>query len=417
MTIAGLVFVGLFWVAPRVSVDKQGLTAVIVFGLAMRVLFFGSTPISEDDWYRYLWDGAAVSHGVNPYAHAPAIVSQDPPDDSTLQTEDASLQQLRIIGEQHTEYLSRINYPYVSTIYPPLAQISFAAAHMIRPFSLDAWRFVLLIADCAALLLLITALNITGRSQLWSLLYWWNPIVIVTTFNAGHMDVLLAPFLLGAVLLVLKNRPYWAATALAGAVGVKFWPLILAPILFAKWTAQPFKLIRIASLVTALSLALTAPMLLSLDLSHSGLAAYAQSWERNAFLFPLIASGMDAIIVDGDFWARVFVALVVCGGVLGAAAYVKFCSGDIMPALLFATAILLFLSPTGYPWYFVWVAMFLPFAPSIGISALAATLPVYYLRFPLQETGFESVFNTYLVPIEFLIPLGVILWERLRARA
>ena len=417
MAAAGCAFMFLFRILPGLSTARAVLTAAFLAGVVMRLVFFGSTPISEDDWNRYLWDGAAVAHGVNPYAYPPAdAFSQDLLGAPAASAQSRDLEALREIGRAHPDTLSRINYPYVSTIYPPLAQLGFAAAYWISPFNLDAWRLVLLAADAAGFALLMATLGAVGRNRLWALLYWWNPIVIVTTFNAGHMDVLLAPFILGAVLLVLRGRPHWAAVSLAAAAGVKFWPVILAPVLFGRWLGRPLKLVRIALLFIVVAGLFTAPMLLSLDISHSGLAAYAQSWERNAFLFPLIASGLDALGADGGVWARMLVAGAVCSVVLAMGLYVKSDRGDMVPSMFVATALLFFLSPTGFPWYFVWVAMLLPFAPSFGVGLLTVTLPLYYTRFPLQENGLEGLYATYFVPVQFLLPLSFIVWAVWRAQ-
>lgn len=412
MAAAGCAYMVLFRVLPRLSKARTVLTAAFVVGVLMRLVFFGSAPVSEDDWHRYLWDGAAVAHGVDPYAYPPAdAFSQDLLGAPAAPAQSADLAALREIGRAHPDTLSRINYPYVSTIYPPLAQLGFAAAYMVAPFNLDAWRVVLLTADVAGFFLLVAALGAVRRNRLWALLYWWNPIVIVTTFNAGHMDVLLAPFILGAVLLVLKGRLYWAAVSLAAAAGIKFWPVILAPVLFGRLLDHPFKLVRVALVFIVAASVFIAPMLLSLDVGHSGLAAYAQSWERNAFLFPLIVSGVDALGADGGLWARVFVASAVCGMVLVMSFHVRADSDKMIPSLFIATTLLFFFSPTGFPWYFVWVAILLPIAPSFGVGLLTMTLSLYYLRFPLQENGLEGLYADYLVPAQFLLPLSVIAWR------
>ena len=47
------------------------LGVVILTGLALRLIMIPSVPALEDDVYRYLWDGAVVATGHNPYAVAP----------------------------------------------------------------------------------------------------------------------------------------------------------------------------------------------------------------------------------------------------------------------------------------------------------------------------------------------------------
>ena len=39
-----------------------------------RLILIPSTPIQEDDIYRYLWDGRVVAEGVSPYLYSPVDV-------------------------------------------------------------------------------------------------------------------------------------------------------------------------------------------------------------------------------------------------------------------------------------------------------------------------------------------------------
>jgi len=415
MMISGLCFLFLFFVIARIKLNSRVLFISITAGVVFRLLFFGSTPVYEDDWHRYLWDGAAVSAGVNPYIYAPAdAVMVDGFGTAVPLSDDAGLRRLQELGRDHPVVLDRINYPFISTIYPPLAQLGFAAAHQIKPFSLDAWRGVLLAADVATIFVLLAALKAAGRNRLWALLYWWNPVAIVAAFNAGHMDVLMAPFLLGALLLVQKQRPLSAAVCLAAAAGVKFWPLVLAPVLFRQWRKSPHILVATGGILLAATALFLAPMILSLEWDRSGLNAYAQSWRRNAFIFPLIAGGLDFLTADGDLWARAFVALAVGGASIWLGLRGANDNERLGPSLLFVAGLLFFLSPTGYPWYVIWLLLFMPFSPSLGIGALTVTIPFYYMRYYLEAHGRSEFFDIVIVPIEFLIPLGVLLLERAR---
>ncbi|HEV8694165.1 MAG TPA: hypothetical protein VGQ93_08300, partial [Lysobacter sp.] len=57
----------------RATEQRSGALFAWVFavGVLMRLAMLPSAPILEDDFHRYLWDGAVVSRGMNPYAHAP----------------------------------------------------------------------------------------------------------------------------------------------------------------------------------------------------------------------------------------------------------------------------------------------------------------------------------------------------------
>ena len=416
MTAAGAAYLFLFFILPHLRGRKILLAGALIVGLAVRALFFGSTPIYEDDWYRYLWDGAMVNAGVNPYSFPPADVFPLTPLSEAPPLDHPRADDILAVASQNDHYPERVAYPYLSTIYPPVAQMFFAIAQKVRPFDLDGWRAVLLGVDMLGVAILLALLVHWRRSPFWALLYWWNPLLAVSAFNAGHMDILLTPFIAGAMLLTALNKPRIAAAALAGAAGVKFWPAMLAPILFRQWRRDPKTLAAIAGVFIAALIVVLGPMIAGLEPRTSGLAAYANDWLRNAFLFPLMTAVFETFSVDGDLYARGAVAMIT----LGVIAYyalawrwrVKEPPADISMArhMLIAAAVLFFLSPTGYAWYAAWLFLFLPFAPFFGVGVLTLCLPIYYLRFYFENAGRGDIFNTYLTPIEFGAPLAVIAW-------
>lgn len=410
LSVAGAVYCLLFKLIAGAGPDHRAMTTVLAGGLLFRLLHFGATPVLEDDWRRYLWDGAVIAHGVDPYAYAPARAA---PRDFTgavkPPTDDPALVRLRALALKHHDAFAKINYPYVATVYPPLAEAAFAAAAKLRPFSLDAWRLVMLAADVAAFWLLTRALAAAGRAPLWAALYWWCPLTIFATYNMGHMDVLLAPFLAAATLSTQKNRPVGAAAALAGAVAVKLWPLILAPVFFSAWRGR-WRTLALAVLVLGvMTLTLLAPMLAHVSAPEAGLAAYANRWRRFSAVFPVLAAVFGAVSDDGDLLARLFVAGVV--------AALSFALGyfnrirNIAPArAALAVALALYvLSPTGYPWYALWFVVFTPFAPSVLVGVLTATLPLYLMRFYLLDAGRPWLADTLLPTLAFGVPGAIFL--------
>ena len=84
------------------------------------------------------------------------------------------------------------------------------------------------------------------------------------------------------------------------------------------------------------------------------------------------------------------------------------------------TAAFVFLSPTGYPWYFIWFFMFLPFAlqhwSARGLALLSVGAAAYYARFKIGEAGHYDIYSNVLVPLEFGIPLLVLTWDGLKAK-
>lgn len=401
----------------------------ILLGLALvfRGLFLGSTPIYEDDWNRYLWDGLVVSEGMNPYEFSPRQIYDG--------GADPRLGELRQLSLDHTDPLARINNPGLTTIYPPVAQGAFAAAASLAPASLDALRAFYLLIEAITFLLMIWALRLYGRSPMWALLYAFNPLLIYASFNAAHMDILLCPFLLLVIgcqrvatrdfdlPMVGKKRSatFLAGLGLVGAIGVKLWPLVVAPVVFRRtMTRRPLTWIGVAIWVVLLSAALLYPMLHALGQngSTSGLRSYSEEWRLGSFVFPWLERVIGLFVFDPlspGRVARIAVAAVVTLTSLWFCFFRRGTDGRALPLhLLIVTLMLLFLSPTGYPWYLVWALVFLPFAPLYGVALLSVLLPLYYVRFTFMEQNMTHIYNGWLVPIQFAVPLAVLAVEGFR---
>lgn len=438
MLIAGVVWLALIPLIKKITASPSDkiyiprlLGFTVICGLAFRAMFFGSTPIYEDDWNRYLWDGAAVVQGINPYLYSPQQVIQTPfyptqeeflkaqPSKKYASQAEADLAALSQFSANNNFFVVRINSPAVTTIYPPVAMSVFAAAARIDFLNLDVLRVFFWLTEALTLFLMIKALDLYGRSPLWSALYALNPLIIYSGMNAAHMDVILLPFLL-LVLLWVKRRPVLAAMALSGAAAVKLWPLLLAPIIFRSYIRQPVKLIGLALLTAGLSAALLAPMLLAID-GSSGTGAYAATWQRNTYLFPLID---EAIGRMSGFWgtpARLFIA-AFCAGLSLWLAFMPIFKNksetqlyESLPLhLLLLTFVFFLLSPTGFPWYIIWLFAFFPFVPRYSVGLLTVLLAIYYGRYYLGETNNYGLFTDWLIPFQFGLPLLLFLLELTR---
>ena len=414
-SVMGGVLISFWTLASRLKPSAAALFLIFAVGLIARLMMFTSNPIMEDDWHRYLWDGASVANGIDPYQYAPAEASlSNPLGDKLSLSEDPELRRLQELSEDNKRVHSRINYPYVKTIYPPVAEGAFGMSHIIAPFNLNGWRGVLLGVDLISFVLIIWALGLFGRSYLWVGLYWWNPVVLLEVFNSGHMDGLIIPFLIAALGLVKLNKHGFAVTALAGAAAVKLWPILLAPLLVRKYMFDPKRLIPLALLFCTVTLALTWPQLRYVFTDpDQGLVAYSEGWQRHAFLYSILVEGPFSGFEDAVSSARIFVLMSVSAGALWLAwrntggLSDERGESDMAAGLLAITALLLFLSPTGYPWYQVWLAALIPFAPRLGFLVLTMTAPIYYTRFIF---GDENLFYQWgWVSFAFGVPLILLL--------
>ncbi len=381
------------------------------------IALFDSTPILEDDYYRYLWDGAVTASGMNPYAYAPGMFIEAGEDNDTAPVA------LRELAETSGVVVSRVNHPDLRTIYPPVAQGVFAFAHLLGPWSLVAWRAVLLLFDAATLCMLVMILRALNLPLLWAVVYWWNPVLIKETAGSGHMDIIALPFALGALLLAIRKRNLLAMAPLALAAGAKLWPIALAPLFLRPLISSPRRLALALCVICILCAAMFIPVHAGGLDGESGFTAYGERWEMNDALFMIFVWGgrylMKAVGVDSgpeQLLARVAVALILFA-LVGALARGEIKDGrDLCGKCLFVVAAIFLLSPTQYPWYFIWMLPFLAIRPRPSLLLLTVLLPLYYLRFHFAARDNVGVFDYGIVWLEFAPVWLLLIWEWGRER-
>lgn len=384
--------------------DRRLMIAIVVFGAAMRLTQLHSLPAMEDDWYRYLWDGAVTAHGFNPYSVSP--------DDAQSDAYEPTLQPL---AHQSGVVIERINHPDLRTIYPPLAQAAFALAYVMKPWGLDAWRLVNFAAEAAALAVLLLILKRQSRPSAWAAVYWWNPLAVKELANSAHMDALLLPVVLGALLLAISEHRSAAAAVLAVAAGIKIWPIILIPLVLRPVWADPARLGR-ALLVPAVVLAALAAPVIAAGLDDtSGLLAYATRWQTNSAIFPVVANlFQSAVGAGGAQVARgLFAATLILAIVMIARPPLDGPTDELQRAALIITALIL-LSPAQFPWYLVWVLPLAALFPWRGVFAATALLPLYYASFHFLARDTYPIYRDGLIWLVWL-PIYLAYWLDVRA--
>ncbi|MEZ5817946.1 MAG: glycosyltransferase 87 family protein [Hyphomicrobiaceae bacterium] len=392
----------------RVSGVRAALWLMLATGLAMRLVWWGVPIGIDDDYFRYLWDGAVLASGHNPYAIAPAAVMAG----------DTATSHLATLAARAGPILHGINFPELTTIYPGTAQIAFALAYVVAPLSNDGLRVVFLGADLATLALLVATLREMGRPVLLASLYWLNPLVVWSGFGTIHSEALLAPLLLGTLLCAWRGHDMLSAVLLALAVGVKLWPVLMVPMLARLAHASGRRLLAPAAAFAFVSALLLGPLALSaLSGLRSGLVAYSDHWWTNNAPFSWISYGVYRLS-DGDPLGQRLLRAAVAFAVATLALLVaRKPPLDLRQLLLSATtlaATTFYLAPAQFPWYALW---FLPLAAAVESRPLllaSASLATYYLLLPLANQGAGEVHNYGLA---FLHALPVWAWLAWTARA
>ena len=152
--------------------------------------------------------------GINPYRYVPA---------------NPALTALRDAGSGPTAIFGNINRAETApTIYPPVAQLLFAAIG-VTASSIWTIKGVMLVLDVAAGVFAWRLLRMAGRPEAWVLVWALNPLVMREFAGAGHIDAAALAASAAALLLAVRRRPGWAGVALGVAIMVKLLPAALAP--------------------------------------------------------------------------------------------------------------------------------------------------------------------------------------------
>ncbi len=313
------------------------LTRRILFGAVLfRLILLPSLPIQEIDIYRYLWDGAVVAAGGNPYQASPQQVLTAATNNQA-QSALSPLVMLKNGSAACEEALQRIHYGELITVYPPVSQAVFGLAAKIVPADASLYqrlvtmKIVLTLFDVLTAWAVIAILRSVGHHAGWAMLYAWSPLVCKEFANSGHLDSIAVCLTTTAVLCLLQGRTHhrtrsmqpWSLTSallLGLGVGAKLYPLVLIPVL-ALWTCrlrgmQTGAVYAIVSLICAAGslspMFLTEPVAIKAaprsssetplsaesTPAPSGLATFLSRWEINDLLFLVTVENLRPDSVD-----------------------------------------------------------------------------------------------------------------------
>lgn len=344
-----------FWVL-RKPVEDAGkvLGVILVFAVLFRLIALPGIPLFEDDMHRYLWDGKVWASGINPYFY--------PPDDFFVE----HLRDENWVG---------INFKFVPTIYPPLAQFIFKGAYLLAPNSAVFLKSVFFLFDCGIIGGLVWLLKRRNLPISHVVIYAWNPLIIKEFANSGHLDVVCVFFVVLFCAFVLKDNRVLAAAALGLAILSKLYPLVLLPALLRYFRVRDFAM--------CLGVVLLGYFLFwdAEELVFEGLGTYAKHWEFNDSGF-LGLHSLLALFTDSSYVvAKVLVILGLGGLGLHLASKMQREGADVLYICFVMFGGLLLFSPTVDTWYLTWILPFLCFFPRISWLLLSGTCIMAYCYF------------------------------------
>ena len=384
----------------RLVEGRRALFFFLVLAALLRLLLVPAFPLLSDDVYRFIWDGRLILQGINPFSYPPVYYQEAG----------------RAVPGLDAALFAQLNSPAYFTIYPPLAQATFAAACWLFPHSIAgaalAMKLPLLACEWGSLWLLPRLLLRLGLPEKNALLYALNPLILLEIMGNLHFEGAMIFFFLAGYWLLLRGRWALSAGAMAFSVAAKLLPLLFFPFWLRRlgWRRS----LSYFALLGLGLLALFAPLLSEAFFVGFGnsLELYFRKFEFNGSIYYLLRwvglqwKGFNAIAYIGPLLA----VLVFCGVLLAALLDKRRDWESLPPRLLLAICLYLAFSPTVHPWY-----ASLP----IVLAALSR------FRFPILWSGLiwltyinysYPVYreNLWVVGIEYLAVYAFAAWELLR---
>ena len=89
---------------------------------------------------------------------------------------------------------------------------------------------------------------------------------------------------------------------------------------------------------------------------------------------------------------------------------------DLCRRCLVIVAAAFLLSPTQFPWYFLWMAPLLAIGPNWALLSLTCLMPLYYLRFHFLGRDMVDTFDNGVVWLQFAPVWCLLAWGWWRTR-
>ncbi len=351
----------------------------------------------DQDIWRYLWDGHLLSSGVDPYRHTP-----EEWEDLSF-TNDTAAAEL-FVDPPWSEIFENLAYRENLTVYPPLAQAFFAACHRLAPGSVLLFKSALVVLDLIACWLLYLLLLRLGRRPEEVIFYAWNPLLIKELAGSGHVDALVIPLLLAAVLAMHGGRRKLALAVFGLSVLAKLTPIVLAGLFLRRCRPRQWP-------VLALTVALGyLPFIASWRQILQALSDFGAGWTFNPGIWLLAQNIFERWLPGrGAGWASALwlvSTLLILLWLLR-----RRVAEDRWPRQIYLLlAAFLLLGPTVMPWYLLWA---LPFAVASGARAWPLATGLALLSYLIYIDGVE---RAWWLILEHGLIWGLIGWDAWRWR-
>ncbi|TAE25454.1 MAG: hypothetical protein EAZ92_11810 [Candidatus Kapaibacterium sp.] len=364
-----------------------------------RLLLLPMQPWLSDDAPRYLWDAHVLLQGMNPYLLAP------------------NAPELLPLRGMESALYAVLDYRDISSIYPPLAEMSFVCAvwcgKLVNPAwwaGFVVWKMLLVISEGIGIACVYAVCRRLGFSPSGIVLYCCLPLPALELAGQGHLDGLLAAPL-GIVLYLFalfqkQEKPVFMLScgiglgvAMCGAI--KILPLVMVlPIM--RYLAQKRDVVAFAGFLTACCFGL---IVLCFPLLHDAAILQqfllrarnnALSWQFNGGAYYALCYVAAALHLR-EYWLwmpSAFAALRL--GVIGVVSIFQKTSNEaVFTAILTSLSLVLLFAAKVHTWYFVPLLLVNTLVGWVWLPVLASgsllSYAYYSVQPPREQYGVEML--------------------------
>ncbi len=325
---------------------QQQFQQLLLTGIVARAILLFVPGFTTHDVERYLWDGAVVLSGLDPYTVAP---------------NDAVVSQLRELWPTPAEHAA---YP---TLYPPLALTMFALCALAGPvWGILLWKLVVTAASIATLLIVADLLKRAQQTRHLALIA-LSPLMLLEVGIGAHLDAFSALAISGALWACARARWWLVGVALGLGGCIKLLPIVaLGPLLFAspinRWGAMIGGTLGSVTLIYGSAMAVGFRPI-------GTLGVFFDKWRNGSPINSLLEWSLPAIN---------HTQITVPIAVLAVCYALHRSRKDLKAGLLLILATPLLLSPVVFSWYLLVLVPLFALRPNLFLLLWLTTVPLAY---------------------------------------
>ncbi|MEB8327840.1 polyprenol phosphomannose-dependent alpha 1,6 mannosyltransferase MptB [Flavobacteriaceae bacterium KMM 6897] len=393
---------GLFFLCFKIiQFEKWNFKFLLVAGILFRLAFFMASPNLSQDFYRFIWDGELVSHGLNPYLYTPdELIAQ-----GNLVI--ANAQELHLgMGELSAKHFSN---------YPPLNQLLFAIAAALGGKSIlggiMVMRAIIICADLGILFFGRKLLKHLNRSS--HLIFWYflNPLVIIELTGNLHFEGVMIFLFLTSIYLIAKNKWRWGAVLYSLSILTKLVPLLFLPLFLKHFGFK--KSLVFYSLIGATTIVFTLPFFTMDFITHysATLGLWFSNFEFNASSYNIIKSIGLQLDVPAYKMIKTFGKILPFIIVISVLVFTFFRDNKkistLITSMLWILSAYYFLATTVHPWYIIFLVILAIFTEFRFPLVWSLTVILSYWAY--SNAQFQE--NLLILSIEYILVYGFLAYE------